>query len=408
MCRSIFLLATVLAMVCGFSFGQGPQGARDPAVRSGGESAVRAVGAAADDFDLPLPGRIGEPDAKAALNKVLAAVKTGPMVFLATVEQVQPTVQTQSYPPRTAMNVTVRDVTMLKGKQPAGLTFSYTATEGRDFEPKVGQKVVAVAQATPAPRPRPPQRPGLQGGPRLVPERIIDPPAVPAPPGAGDEMHTPKAQAGPASQPAREGQPAAPGRPLLRLGPPVVGGNVLRVVAMAEATDESVAAVRKALGVSTRPDTQPNRPASQPAGLAGWIRLFADEDWYKRQAGPERLFTGELKAIKVDRDMATTLQRTSYYSLGPRTVYTVAKRVAALDALIGKVVTIRGKVVEMQLEGRGLREIWPGQVREAKEDPHPPEMHPDPPAAGSSPSDVRQLPARPESIRPPIEIDGTP
>jgi len=161
----------------------------------------------------------------------------------------------------------------------------------------------------------------------------------------------------------------------------------------------------------------------------GWVKLFADEGWYKNQKGPERQFTGVLSAIKQDPNMATTLQRKSLYSLDSyvkRVVYTGAKNVDALDALVGKTVTIRGKVVNMELEGRALREIWPASVKERKEPLRPIEIHPnppdlksvDPPAEAAAPNEgdkmgppvvvppiMNQLPAKPEPIRPPVELD---
>jgi hypothetical protein len=59
------------------------------------------------------------------------------------------------------------------------------------------------------------------------------------------------------------------------------------------------------------------------------------------------------------------MMRASFYKLGTRNLYTGAGKVAALDALVGKKVEIRGKAVEMELEGRKLREIWPATVRKA-------------------------------------------
>lgn len=95
---------------------------------------------------------------------------------------------------------------------------------------------------------------------------------------------------------------------------------------------------------------------------APWEKLFENEDWYKGAAGKEQVFRGKLEAIP-DSGAATTLQRTSYYKLGDRTLYTGAKKVPALDKLVGKEVEIRGKPVDMNLEGRSLKEIWPAAVR---------------------------------------------
>ncbi|MBI5725406.1 MAG: hypothetical protein HZA50_15725 [Planctomycetes bacterium] len=104
-------------------------------------------------------------------------------------------------------------------------------------------------------------------------------------------------------------------------------------------------------------------PSSQPAK---WIKLFADEDWYKNQAGKEQVFAGKLEAIKVNPDQATTLMRTSYYRMGGRNIYTGGKKVKELDGLVGKNVEIRGKTYDINLEGQAVSEIWPAEIRQAE------------------------------------------
>ncbi len=93
-----------------------------------------------------------------------------------------------------------------------------------------------------------------------------------------------------------------------------------------------------------------------------WQPLFEKEGWYKQQQGKEVVFRGKLEAIK-GAGGPSTLMRTSYYRLGDRTIYTGARKVAALDALVGREVEIRGKAVDMELEGQSLREIWPASAR---------------------------------------------
>lgn len=110
--------------------------------------------------------------------------------------------------------------------------------------------------------------------------------------------------------------------------------------------------------------------AADTPSPAEWIKLFADEDWYKGQAAPEEVFSGKLEAVQPPQ--ASTLQRNSLYKLGNRTLYTGAKKMPALDVLVGKEVEIRGKGVEMSLEGRELFEIWPASVRKAAAVPTPP------------------------------------
>ena len=103
-----------------------------------------------------------------------------------------------------------------------------------------------------------------------------------------------------------------------------------------------------------------SRPASSPAG-GEWTRLFADEKWYREQAGREEVFAGKLEA--VPEGAPSILMRTSYYKLGARNIYTGARKVQALDKLVGKKVEIRGKAADFELEGRNVAEIRPAAVR---------------------------------------------
>lgn len=107
----------------------------------------------------------------------------------------------------------------------------------------------------------------------------------------------------------------------------------------------------------------PSGPSVAPPKAGLWQMLFQDQRWYQGARGPERVFKGTLRAIPHAGGMATTLQRTSYYRLGDRTIYTGAKKMPVLDKLVGKPVEIRGKAVDMNLEGQSLKEIWPGAVR---------------------------------------------
>lgn len=108
--------------------------------------------------------------------------------------------------------------------------------------------------------------------------------------------------------------------------------------------------------------------AEQAAAGGDVTKLFADESWYKNRAGEETVFTGKLEGVK-GAGMATTLMRSAFYKLGDRTIYTGAKTVQALDELVGQTVEIRGKAVDMELEGRSVREIWPASVKPLKSAP---------------------------------------
>jgi len=97
------------------------------------------------------------------------------------------------------------------------------------------------------------------------------------------------------------------------------------------------------------------------AGAADWVKVYADENWYRQQAGEEQVFDGKLEAVEPPQ--ASTLMRNALYKLGDRTIYTGAKKLPALDALAGKTVEIRGKAVNMELSGQAVREIWPAAIR---------------------------------------------
>ena len=118
-------------------------------------------------------------------------------------------------------------------------------------------------------------------------------------------------------------------------------------------------------------------PAKPPtAGQVGaWTKLYADEAWYKRRKGEERSFMGTLQAVP-GAGGPSTLMRTAHYKLGKWRLYTKAKKHPALDKFIGKGIEIRGKSVEMNLEGQHLQEIWPGSIRPAKITVHPPPSRP--------------------------------
>jgi hypothetical protein len=94
-----------------------------------------------------------------------------------------------------------------------------------------------------------------------------------------------------------------------------------------------------------------------------WTTLWAAEKWYKSAKGKEQEFTGVLKSHK--QPAFSTLMRSCRYTLGGRRIYP-GKENPVLEQLVGKKVTIRGKAVEMSLEGRRLKELWVGAVKRAK------------------------------------------
>lgn len=104
---------------------------------------------------------------------------------------------------------------------------------------------------------------------------------------------------------------------------------------------------------------------TDPAGDA--IKLFADEGWYKQQPGKELVFRGKLEAVQPPQ--ASSLMRNARYRLADRAVYTGGQKVSALDNLVGSVIEVRGKAVDMHLEGQEIKEIWPASAQAVKRAP---------------------------------------
>lgn len=119
-------------------------------------------------------------------------------------------------------------------------------------------------------------------------------------------------------------------------------------------------------------------------GVGAWTTLFAGKRWYKAQRGKEQIFRGVLRAVPNAGGL-TMLMRTSHYRLGKRTIYTGARKHPALDKLVGRFVEIRGKPVDMRLEGQALRELWPGAIR-----PFLPKVPP--PNQGGVPGKIKRVP----------------
>ena len=120
-------------------------------------------------------------------------------------------------------------------------------------------------------------------------------------------------------------------------------------------------AVSVRIGRAAAPDGGAPEPGKQ-AQDGGWLELFAQAQWYKNQEGAEQQFTGILEAVP-GAGGPSTLMRDAYYRLGQWRVYTGGRKHPALDRLVGRPVQLRGKAVELDLEGQHLREIWPGRVR---------------------------------------------
>ena len=96
--------------------------------------------------------------------------------------------------------------------------------------------------------------------------------------------------------------------------------------------------------------------------------LFAKEDWYKGQPGKEQTFEGVLQRA---RRGGAGFGRFNPYRLrmrgGTREVY-VGSQGQLLEPYVGKRVRLTGKAVDMEVEGRQHREIWPARLEVVQED----------------------------------------
>lgn len=93
------------------------------------------------------------------------------------------------------------------------------------------------------------------------------------------------------------------------------------------------------------------------------LTLFAAEAWYKKRAGKEQTFEGVL--TKVKRAGGIGFGRFNPYRLrmsnGVREVYMGGRK--TIEPYLGQRVRIRGKAVDMRVEGQFHREIWPAELR---------------------------------------------
>jgi hypothetical protein len=107
--------------------------------------------------------------------------------------------------------------------------------------------------------------------------------------------------------------------------------------------------------------------ATTQPGERGWMVIGNElgQQNYRRTPGKEETFTGTLEALPPPGGDASTLTRYHGYRLGDRLI--AGRGVAGLDALVGKKVEIRGKRVDINLEGVELHEIAVGSVRPTEE-----------------------------------------
>src|SRR5262245_34187977 len=108
--------------------------------------------------------------------------------------------------------------------------------------------------------------------------------------------------------------------------------------------------------------------------------LFVKEDWYKNSEGKEQEFTGTLKyaprakgVVGFGRFNPFTLEMVG--KEGTREVYVGGKE-ELLKPYAGKRIKLIGKAVDMEVEGKQHKEIWPARLEvqsdeKSKTDPVP-------------------------------------
>ena len=118
----------------------------------------------------------------------------------------------------------------------------------------------------------------------------------------------------------------------------------------------------KRYGLKTEKDQSATDEGSETKSTRKAVTLFAKEDWYQKQPGKVQEFEGELQ--KVVR-AGVGFGRSNPYRLkmdrDSREVYVGGKR-KLLDDYVGQRILLRGKAVDMRVEGRVHREIWPADV----------------------------------------------
>jgi len=105
-----------------------------------------------------------------------------------------------------------------------------------------------------------------------------------------------------------------------------------------------------------KPDPSKNDPPAKK-------ELFAAEDWYKGQEGKEQDFVGVLEKSKAAGRVG--FGRNNPYRLvmkkDVREVY-IGGKPQILAEYVGKTIKLTGKAVDIGVEGKNHREIWPARL----------------------------------------------
>jgi hypothetical protein len=130
--------------------------------------------------------------------------------------------------------------------------------------------------------------------------------------------------------------------------------------------------------------TKPQRVAAATAAL----ELFAREDFYKNLPSQEQTFVGKL--TRVEKEGQVGFGRFNPYRLvmkdDTREVY-VGARGNVLLPFVGKQVRIVGKPVDLEVEGKNHREIWPARLEIVLDDKPSPKEEKGPAAPAAADPD---------------------
>jgi hypothetical protein len=93
-----------------------------------------------------------------------------------------------------------------------------------------------------------------------------------------------------------------------------------------------------------------------------WQTLYANEEWYRSRAEPERTWQGRLETKKtVEGPNSRTAVRFALITTNESLSIYAPTHNNGLRRFVGRQVRIRGKLVDLSGEGYG-KELWPGFI----------------------------------------------
>jgi hypothetical protein len=90
--------------------------------------------------------------------------------------------------------------------------------------------------------------------------------------------------------------------------------------------------------------------------------IYSNKDWYKAEKTEELTWAGVIRAVPPS-NISTTLMREYYYILEREpSNYSIYAEKGDLDGFVDKMVIVYGKLVNQELEGMKITELWPGTI----------------------------------------------